>query len=309
VNQQTVGFGMHSDLKDTQANCIRAKIPLYQLVFPAVAMWEERIWGPFNVNVTIEDTEFRRANPRIHAKWFTKQDAYITYSRVDKKTAVAWMPDDPFWHNRLFLMDSEALLRQVTHKRTHNEMLNQLQVKLEVDCLREALCEEVPVWSVIENRRMRGDFESKDAAETWISDLTAPEMKVINGVMTAVKAKKRDMQVVVRKKIVRKPQISELAEKEKYKHEFGWTQCTYFTEQIQPAVREKIKEKMSQVDGTQAAPVNVQSMIQGISEMTAEQKSELRRALFGGTPSGVGPAPVVPEAPEIEMEAPEPEGE
>ena len=288
MNQGAVGYGMHSDLNEAQANCLRAKIGLYQLIFPAVARWQERIFGPFNVQVQIEDTEYRSANPRVFVRWRTKNDAYITYDRVDRRTAVAWMPDDPYWHNRLYLMDSPALLNQVALKRTHEGIMQPPEVALEIRCLEEALHEDVPVWTAIENRRMLGDFEGKKEAENWISDLTAPSMKMIDGVMTATKVKKRKIEIVERKKRVYKPKIAELIEKEKYKHDYGWTQCTYFMEEIRPAVLQEVENRRGSIDAAEAGETpKIFDLLRSVANMSDDEKVALRTALFDSKKTNV----------------------
>jgi len=280
VNQQVVGFGMHSDLKEEQANCMRARIALYQVVFPSATRWQERLWGPYDVKVHIDDTEFRRSRPRMIVKWRTQQNAYITYDRVDRRTAVAWMPDDPFWHNRLFLMDSPALLNQVTHRRSHSGIQSLDEVQMEIKCLEEVLHETVPIWTAVEGKRVLGDFKSAKEAKSWIEDLTEPTLKLINNVMTPVKVRKRKIDIIERSTRQYPEKVLKIIEKEKNLHEFGWTQCPFFTEKVQPKVKAMIKErreKMEKKPGVTAAPID---MIRSIAKMSEEEKAALRSMLM-----------------------------
>lgn len=255
-------FGVFPDIEDEKyQNALLAGIPLFQLIWPKKAHFNDIVSGPFNVKVVSRDrgeggnvTQMQQRQRQFIVTWLTDGRAHITFERQKKvkNVAIAWMPDDQWWHNRVILMDNRWILNMVSQLRLpNNDIKTSAEIGMEINCLESFLKEEQPIWTIFANNREIDHFSKKKDAEDWIKEvqLVAPVVGA-GGVLIAPPKnhKKKAYRYEKGCKLEYRPEIKELIEKEKFRHRYGWTECSRFRDEIVPQTIEMIKRKRPQME-------------------------------------------------------------
>lgn len=289
-------FGVYPDLAKDQQNVLLNGINLFQLIYPKRVYSDIQIHGPFNVKVLERDIDVsNRSGPlsrRFKVNWQIKGDAHIDfeYDRQNK-IGIAWMPDDPYWHNRVILMDTTWLLRSVTQLRLpDNSIKSGAEVALEVKCLESVLKHDIDVFHLIEDGRVRlGSFRSKKEAVDYKDDQVAmvPQIKS-DGTIAAVKRRKAAYEIQQGTDREYRPEIISMINQEMPRHEFGWTQCSKFQEELKPQVIDLIKQERSKataIPAVQAGPkLSLADVARIFAGMTTEEKAFIAESMRGSTP-------------------------
>lgn len=276
---------------------IRAGVPLFELRLPHKATTDKEIFGPFEVNVIEdEDAPFNSPlNRRFRYDWRTSRDAYIKYS-VDKHgNGVCFMPDDPWWHNRLYLVDSPRTFVANLRKRD-GAIISGAEVRIEIDCLRDELKHERKIFKVLRNGKEISFHFAKADAKAEIDDLLANEsvLKMHPGSKQLVQTKTKRYKYDIDDKgtfLTYKPEIEELINiygpRGKQRQEYGWTQCQQFQEDIKKKVMEEVAKRRKEF----AHSSDAGDIFSTVSNMTPEERDKLKSmlGLGGGNPGGAPP--------------------
>jgi hypothetical protein len=189
---------------------------------------------------------------------------------VDKKgNGVAFMPDDPWWHNRIFLMDSPNLNPVALH--TDRGIINGAQVDIEIKILKQHLKCEKTIYEVVRNGKRIEFYNTKEEAQESIDEMQEMSLhtdKTTGAVIT--KATSRNKFSILPSTVIDyRPEIAEIIRKFK-RMEFGWTSSEVFQTKIKPAIIADIKK------ATMVQPV-------------ASSAGDIARALSSGRPCSNSP--------------------
>lgn len=276
--------GTFTDISgEKEANILLSGIPLYQLIYPFRLYSEHRIHGVFNVIVTSRSGDDVGARRRVTRRGFTRQwlcggNCYITFEKPRRNMpGIAWMPDDPWWHNRLCLMDDANLLNMVSELRLpNNEVKRKFEINLEIECLKQELKTERKIWNVTNRGRVVASLNSKPDALQWMKEAKMPiQQHTPQGSVVVVKRRQIVYTLEEGLQIEYKPEIQDLIKKYKMRFEHGWTECQEFQEGIRPRVIERIKSERTKISDTGKKPtISATDLAMAIDLMPDEEKQK-----------------------------------
>jgi len=279
--------GIFPDVPAKYQNVLNVGISLFQMIFP-MKLWNNKgVSGPYSVNVeSLDADDVYIVNRQFHSNWETGPGANIRFE-ADIKTRIAtcWMPDDRYWHNRLCLMGVPWMLATVTQLRHHdNSIQSGAEIKMEVACLEKVLKEPQRCYKIMLNGRERDYRMTKPEAEEAIRDLETVNLKVNkDGVVApARKIGSRFKYTIEEGAVLKyKPEVLEVILRERWGHKFGWTECSYFLDEIQPAVQELIAETKKNMQPARE-PFSPEELVQSILSLPEEQLALLRNTIGTG---------------------------
>lgn len=254
-------YGDYTPLPEKYQEAINSGIRFVELHYPVPLEFPKSILGFFNVEVTtilVPGT----LKTEYNEKWLTGKNAYIQFEKAKKNgLAVAFMPDDRYYHNRQTLVDNPQLIIHQMHTRTDG-IIPGAFVKNEIQCLREVIHEKVPIFKIMDtvfNREITY-FYTEEEAEAHRQKL----------------AIKNNCKVVPGEKMKKKPYVLELIRRYGNQHT-GWTDCDEFRGKILPQVNALIAQRKKSVllDGDAKAPDLRSQLVALLSSLSPEEKTQL----------------------------------
>lgn len=253
-------FYNQTGLPEKYQDAFRHGVHFFELHFPKPQEFNKPIYGPWDIKVEAELIE-GTFKTRYREIYFTGQSAHIRYEKVDKTgLAIAFMFDDKYWHNRVMLIDNPIF--RVHQMHTRDGIIPGSAIRLDIECLRDVITEETPIFKVMNSSdRELTFFYKKTDAEKYLSRLKDDSCYIEDG-------KKRQKT----KKV-----LSLIA---KYKdRQFGWTDCPEFNNEIRPQVEELIVKKREslvlegQIGGNAPSPADIKAQV--FSVLKSLPKEEL----------------------------------
>jgi hypothetical protein len=287
-------------MDEAWARVTNAGIGLFEMRLPEKIVRDKYAYGPYSVRVH-EDEDYG-GRTRVRVEWLTHDDAYLHFYVDDKGINLGWMPDDPWWHNRIHLMDS-PLIRCVYNLHTKQGTIPGSVVFQEIEAMRKILKTLKPIFRVIRNGKELEFHYRKDEAEARIKELTmvAPKFDPATGQMVAMQARGENYKIEKGEILDYRPEVEQIISH--YRGlEHGWTESDEFRQNYMPKILAEIKKIRE--NNTGAAPqVNALTMVRS---MTPEQIDELRAILAGGAPASAPSTPSPVEIPSVEALTAEP---
>ncbi len=230
-------------------------IGMFLLVWPRKMNFDERIPGFFDVAARDNGMEVFANNMDAHIslEWNTR-NPYCTFYKVNREgLGLCWLPDDPFWHNRIVFMDNNSrrfpvwsMIQQLTTP--SGAVKDGNEVRMEIKCLEAELKEQVNIWKIVKNNQELVDFETKKEAEEYVETLKQPEIKADGDKGISIQGRLHGkIDIKEGFKLKYKKEIAELIRVERVRHEFGWTQCDEFVKHIAPRVMERVKNERAKM--------------------------------------------------------------
>lgn len=257
-------FGDYSNIPDNFQAAIRSGVNFFELRAEKPITFARQIQGPFSVEVT---EEFAPAfgRTRFITNWITGARANVRFEIFNPKTglAKAFMPDDPWWHNRILMADNRDL-QNIHAYHTRDGMFPGTRFREEINALFMAITVDSTEYTILNaQKRMIGSYQTKQEAE---ADIQAHKFQ--------------NYTVVDRKIRIKSPEIIKMISNwtsGATGSRYGWTDCPEF-KKIQEAIREKFKQD------TQAAQPNTFSLaptqfnaavVAAIKAMSIEERKAL----------------------------------
>lgn len=216
------------------------KIGIFQLKYSKRLFQDKTIGGIFDVMFfTDSDDDMPQQRANITEKWLTGAGAVVRFEAdYDGR---CWFPDDPFWHNRLVIMDTPLIYNTIEYLRTSDGLIKSAgEVRMEIDCLADVLKYKKKVYAVYINHVEKTFFADKADAEAWVAD-EKDRISKLPPQQALSSTRKYNIRETIT--LDYKDEIKEIVRKEGGKYQFGWTQSTYFLEKVRPAVMELIASK------------------------------------------------------------------
>jgi len=257
---------------------IRAGLGLFELRLPFKSIRDRQVYGPFDVEVN-EETD-RSLRSRFRAKWFTGVDAYVSFRVDDDGNGLAWLVDDMWWHNRIYLMDSPHLLN-VVNLHTKNGFIPSSVVLAEIAALRRALKEERPMFEIFKEGKREGwdwawtreEAEAKIKKEQYVT----PQFDQATGKLVAIPGNVTAFEIRSGSRLEYKPKIAELIMRYR-QMEFGWTSCQEFQEMVKAPVIEEMKKIRTALNGQQQGGISPEMLASLRESIKADIMNEIAKA-------------------------------
>lgn len=92
----------NASLSERESTILTAGINLFEIKPRRIQFFGDRIFGPWDVNIR----ELIGANNQLQqsVRWHSKRSAYVECRHFGKGKRFGWVPDDPYWHNRIQLI-------------------------------------------------------------------------------------------------------------------------------------------------------------------------------------------------------------
>ena len=245
-------------IPDQYQSAMQAGLAFFELRLPRSIKYDQRIYGPYDVSVS-EDVIPGQTRVFYNATWKTAGNAMTLFERASKRgLGLGFMVDDPWWHNRLIIMDNPLLFAAMYRYHGNQGNLTAGEIRTEINCLRKILCEEKPIIRVFHKDKNRevDFFYTEEDADYFISE--HPKVRFVKQEGTKLE-KTSEVEVLIKK----------------YgRGKYGWTECLEFKERIRPEVEQLIK-KEREIYTEKGGAVNSQDIINAIKDLTLEQRKDI----------------------------------
>ena len=221
-----------------------------------------------------------------------------------KGNLLAWMADDEWWHNRLYIMDNPDFRAGLSNLHTHLGIISGMDAMEHIRLLEVELKHEIEIQDIYVNGKLRFSARDKEMAEQEIDKQKRVFTSVKDGKIELQKEKDKTYKIVSRKVLEYKPEITALIQRNRRERlRFGWTSCPEFMNEIRPRVIKEIKALG--LNPTMPGQVSSRDIIEGIGKMTDAQRKALAEALLKKTDAPAEPdsTPLPPEAPVVKKHA------
>jgi hypothetical protein len=265
-------FGGYSTIAEEFQAALRSGINFFELRAEKPIMFARQIQGPFTVRVTEEFVSALNKS-RFNTTWITGERANVRFEVLNPKTglAKAYLPDDPFWHNRVIIADNPNL-QHIAAYHTRDGMYPGTGLREEINELWRAMTVEITEYTVVNAQgRMIGSFPTRKEAEKDIQD-------------------NKYKNYVVRNRLVRvkSPEILHLISNWHRSPEsslYGWTDCKEF-KVIKERVKAIVKERRAAANQPSIGPIDPSMLKSAFIEVIKGMSIEERRALLRETTEG-----------------------
>jgi hypothetical protein len=214
-----------------QARIIRAGLSLFELRTKDTSFFNKTIMGPYGVSVS-EFVEQGRPS-RAQINWKTGFDTAIIYDADSDGNAVAWMVDDPWWHNRIHLMLDPWM--NPVNRHTPGGIIPGFMCITELRAMSNVLRTKVNPFEVFVNGRYKDHFYTKEEAEQFIKDKGTFAIKMDSDGIKNVPTNKNKYDIRPGLLTEYKPEIKQLIDEAKGL-QYGWTSSERFRTHWRPLI-------------------------------------------------------------------------
>ena len=268
-SQQGLVFGGMSNIPEKFRDALGAGINFFEIRTRAPMFYTRHISGPFAVSVHQEFSGTRNVADVIR-DWKTGEKAsarFEVYEMGQEKFAAVYLPDDPWWHNRLIIIDnhyaaSNAFNLLAYH--TQNGVFPGQLAKKELDIFYELITIETTEHGLFNPAgRMVASFSTKAMAEEDIKDHNYKRYSIRP---ITVRIKSPHVQALIRR-------WTEGQQRSRY----GWTDCTEFAEIKAETIRKMEEFNSTNPTAPMGTPVvSEEAIMQAILKLPPEKRAELR---------------------------------
>lgn len=278
-NQATAFVGT---LPEQMQDIVMAGIPLIEFRAYLGEYITRMIGGLFVAKVKMDSSNGR---PRPLVTWQTQNNAIVRIESDKKGIAIGFCPDDPWWHNRVLMMDWVDY--RVSARYSEKGVMSGINLLQEIAILSKHLRMRTPIFRISKNGTPISDRETYEDCEAEIESLNqmAPMIDKASGMMRIQSIRKDKYKIDEVLGTVWRPTVKALIKK--YRNlEYGWTSCLEFRE-IQNSVMKEVKESdITQVQGSAITPEDLKA---AFASMPAADKAAILKSFMGGS----APAPAV----------------
>lgn len=283
-------------LPDRYMSALRAGIRFFIIRYPKYVYTDQRVMGAFDVRCN-EESMPGVENASYDMRWLTGVSAGVTFFIITDGLAVAHMPDDIYYHNRILLLTHPWMLAHAEGLLTREGVLAASQLNTEIQCLREYVWEPRVIYKVIRENGSEVTFQWTEEDAKKI--IASTEKRTMNRTSLIEYKPYEKCHIVEGKKITWKPRFENMI-RQYSRQPYGWTACPEFKEQVIPAVNQLIQQRMG---GARPAPAAMD-----MEAMYEQFKARILSEIGSGkNPDFVSASPVVvPETPTPVQPAPQP---
>jgi hypothetical protein len=229
--------------------------------------------GFYNVTTRI-DTSSGRPKPII--TWLRDNQAVCRVESKANGVGVGYIPDDPWWFNRVKLLGLEKVYK-LTALHTKDGVVPGDVVKKQISLLRDRLMHETVVYRILRDGIGVSDRGTKVQAEKELNSFKMVQIQTdaTTGQQKPVNMDTSEYQIVEIKAMAFRPEITALVKK--YRGlENGWTSCLEFHE-----IRKEVIAKFNEIETlpqVQATPES--SLKDALSSLSKEEKIALLKNIL-----------------------------
>ncbi|MGA2091819.1 MAG: hypothetical protein ABSH16_00225 [Sedimentisphaerales bacterium] len=268
-SKQGMVFGGMSNIPEKFREALSAGINFFEVRTRAPMFYSRHISGPFGVSVHMEYNGTRQVSDVI-TEWKTGDRAagrFEVYELGQEKFAALYLPDDPFWHNRLVIIDnhyakSRAFNLLAFH--TGNGVFPGELAKRELDIFEKIITVDAEEFAIFTpaGRMLPATFSTKQQAET---DINEHNYKNYSIRPITVRIKSPQVQALIKR-------WTEATQRSRY----GWTDCVEFQDIKKETMRQFDELNIQSPVAAAPAAVSEEAIINAILKLPPEKREELR---------------------------------
>ena len=291
----TNNFGTIPNIPKKYQPAVRGGINFFELRWLRPIKNVQFVYGPYDLTCGENwNTAARRTD--FWVNWRKEADAHIRYIPGPEDVAVAWMPDDPYWRNRIFMMDTYAIFETLWGYHTKEGYWQRSYIQPEIEAMVEVLKHKVKRHTVLRSGKEIDHFATKKEALYFIE--TKEEIKQIIDPKTqqirAIRPKHKYTTGTV-EALEYKDEIRELIKREHGRHAFGWTESQFFLKEIRPQIDKTIIKKREESQ-SKALGLEKLSFMEQLKSLTPEERQTVASMLVPqAKPSNDDDAEFVPK--------------
>jgi hypothetical protein len=248
-------LGEFSTVPEKYQDAVRAGICFFELRLKGKDFHGRGMFGPYGVECKeLEDAKPNApVNYRFSIRWITNGNvAGIRFEPAGKNgLSVAFMPDDPWWHNRSLLLENTTY--EVVAYHTPNGSYPAADIMVDIDAFREVIMESKTRYFCV-------DSVGRLVAESWDEKEIAKKVEDNPG-----------STVRTRKLWEKTNEIKTLIVKNKG-IEYGWTNSPEFQLNIKPKIMKLAEERARSIAPARAEPQK--SILEQLRDMAPEERKE-----------------------------------
>lgn len=269
-------------LPDRYMAALRYGIRFFILRYPKFVYTDQRVMGAFDVRCS-EESMPGAEQANFEVRWLTGVSAGVTYFILQDGLAVAHMPDDVYYHNRILLLTHPWMLMAAEGLLTREGVVSAQQLNTEIQCLREYMWEPRIIYKIVRENGSEVTFQwTKEEAEKIIA---SSEKRVMNKVSVIDYKPYDKCHIVEGTKITWKPRFEQLIRRYS-RQPFGWTACDEFKNDVIPTVTEMVRQRLGGQRQMSPAAIDMEAMYSQFKERM------LKEIGSGKNPDHVSASPV-----------------
>lgn len=267
-----LGSGGGYLIPDKYQAAIQAGIRFFILQYPKRTVVDEVFSGPFDV-IAGEEHDYQTNRTRHNMKWITGRDANVVFKvQPNSDIAICYMPDDIFYHNRIMVLDHPEFIVTGMHTADRG-IIPAADVIMEIDCLRDEIYYDAPIWKVIDPRKGNKEVDYAWNKEDAEEILRTVSHRTVGNAGFPVEYKPYEKCVLVEgTKKRKKPEIERMIINYA-RIPNGWTACDEFRNNVIPAVQRRIDAKMNRVQRDEQ-PITASNMRDAVLSTIASLSDE-----------------------------------
>lgn len=222
--------GDYAPLSDRYQAAYRFGVRFFEIRFPRPIQNPQPLFGCFDIDVQ-EEIDPVNARPFYETKILTAPLAQVRFEPInDKGSAVAFMFDDEFWHNRIVMIDNKWLLNNFVAIHSRDGVVPASSARIELIALEEVVNEDVVIWKLMNEHGKEVTFfrNEREKSKGFTKEYEDQGYYIEEGTM---RVKSKFCQDLI---------------KRYDRGRYGWTDCEEFREDIVPKVNELIKKRRIQ---------------------------------------------------------------
>lgn len=248
-------------------------IPVFEVSYKQKISNEQFIPGVINALAQEISDESRSIEVNYNIVWMTGKNSGVTFYPNDQDIGTAYVPDDPWWRNRIMMMEDPWWLNHINYLRMPgNRVIPGDEAAIQIKILERMLKVKVPIFKVYNDRFEESDFfYSKEEAENYIKDRR--DMYLRTDPPNHRQYEKWSKYKVVPGEILKFNKETEamIHNEKRTAHQFGWTQCPQFQE-IKRQCIEKMENELSGSLAGEPAEFNKEELAKSIIDSLSEDK-------------------------------------
>lgn len=227
------------EVPEKYETALRAGIRFFVVRYPKNTINTQSVFGFFDV--TVQEMPGMGGDSRWAETWHTGQNASVVFFPQGKtEIALAFVPDDRFYHNRFILAD-QPVYRIEAMATPDLGIIPGADANVEIQCLRDVLYEHKPIYRVMQpNGREVEFFWTREQAEEKIRETIT--------VTRGQNQFPRDEQPYIKCKIVEDMRLTQKDSTKAMIYKYrgytnGWTNSDEFKTTIIPMVSKMSRER------------------------------------------------------------------
>lgn len=261
-----------------QAKIVRAGFSLFEIRTRDIRFFNQHIMGPYGVKIE-EFIVPGAPRGRARATWRTGMDTSLCFDADNDGNCIAWMVDDPWWHNRLHLM-LDPWAQNLSGRHGPQGVTPGFIVKIEIQAMYNVLRETLPTFEVLQDGKFKHWFFTQKEADEFIEGKQTYELKTDSkGALKNIPLNKANYKIRPGTVSEYKPEIKNLIDKSRGLR-YGWTSSEDFKNIWRPIILKEFDNLKAKAEPPRSS-VTPNDLAAAIRNWSPEERAKFNEMMMG----------------------------